>query len=128
MSVVNVGYSRTQRWRIGSNTGVAVAVGVGVGLTVTVVSGVFRVCVVTGADTAGAEVVGTVVDPPAGPDESVHPAARRTAMARIAREKSVILLIGYRLYHDPIIFLFSFPRPGKTKKDPQPLSPRTVQG
>ena len=66
--------------------------------------------VVTGADVVGTVVVGTAVEPPDGPDESVHPAARRTAMARSAREKSMPVLIVHRLYHDPIIFLFSFPR------------------
>jgi len=110
MSEVNVGYSRTHRLRIGSDVGAAVVVSVGVKLAVIVVSGVLRAGVVTGADVVGTVVVDTAVEPPDGPDESVHPAARRTAMARSAREKSMPVLIVHRLYHDPIIFLFSFPR------------------
>ena len=108
MSEVNVGYSRTHRLRIGSDVGAAVVVSVGVKLAVIVVSGVLRAGVVTGADVVGTVVVDTAVEPPDGPDESVHPAARRTAMARSAREKSMPVLIVHRLYHDPIIFLFSF--------------------
>jgi len=104
MSEVNVGYSRTHRWRIGSDPGVAVAVGVCVGLVVTAVVGAIRTCVVTSADVVGMVVV---VGPAAElPDELVHPAARRTAMVMIVREKRVIFLIVHQLYHDPIILLF----------------------
>jgi hypothetical protein len=124
MSVVNVGYSRTQRWRIGSGAGVVVAVvsRVHAGLAVAVVAGVPGVSMFAGAETAGAEVVGTGVE---APDEPVHPAARSTAMARIAREKSMRILIVHRLYRDPIIFLL--PLPGNGKR-PQVLKRLRVQG
>jgi hypothetical protein len=106
MSDVNVGYSRTHRWRIGSDSGVAVAVSVCVGLVVTAVAGVFGICVVTGADVTGTVVVGTAAELPDVPDELAHPADRRTAMVMIVREKRVIFLIVHQLYRDPIILLF----------------------
>jgi len=147
MSEVNVGYSRTHRWRIGSDSGVAVAVGVAVGLVVTAVVGVLRIGVVTGADVTGRTVVGMAVGLPDVPDESVHPAARRTAIVMIVREKSGIILIVHQLYHDPIILLFSLPKgalfsptaflhmeagykPGNMKKNscPKSLNRHAVQG
>jgi hypothetical protein len=103
MSEVNVGYSRTHRWRIGSDSGVAVTVSVCVGLVVTAVVGAFGTCVVTGADVTGTVVAGTAAELP---DELVHPAARRTAMVMIVREKRVIFLIVHQLYRDTIILLF----------------------
>ena len=91
-----MGYSRTHRWRIGSDSGVAVVVGVCVGLVVITVVGTIRTCVVTGADGVGMVVAGPAAELP---DELVHPAARRTAMVMIVREKRVIFLIvtGYTM-------------------------------
>jgi hypothetical protein len=73
------------------------------GIVVTAVVGVFRTCVVTGADVTGTVVVGTAEELP---DVPVHPAARRTARVMIVREKRVIFLIVHQLYRDPIILLF----------------------